>query len=363
MAKTIQQILHARSLSGVIQAVKPGIPRILPAGFYAPTKNVRGNAAEYTRVVGRRDLAMAVQYGSPSKELTQKGVGRVPVKLWHTFLNMKHDVEVLDMLRAYDNPEVQEMGIQELVRQSGDFATVFENTRDSLMHSALFTGYLYFDSDGNLLPTSSGAMVTVDFGVPASHRNQLDILGAGAIIAASWATAGTDIVAHINGIKSALTQKSGYVPTYAFYGKNIPAYFARNTGIGALLQTDRQLAEGLGSNGTFTLGGITWVNAQDAFFVDQAGAIKTWVGADGVIFSPMPSAEWWELLNGSYVVPTGKNIGGNALDMLADLQRTQGRFSYAELTIDPPGIKHYAGDTFLPTLKAPLAVAIADVTP
>lgn len=364
MAKTIQQVLHAKSLTGLIQAINPGLPRVLPNGFYTPTRNVRGNTAEYTKVEGRRDVAMAVQYGSKSKAATQKGVARVPVTLWHSFMNMAHNAEVLDMLRQYDRPEAQNFGMQELERQSRGFATIFENTRQSLMHSALFTGYIYLDGDGNLLPTSSGAAITIDFGVPAAHRSQLDILGAGNIIAASWATAGTDIIAHINGVKSALTRKTGYVPMHAFYGKNIPSYFARNTGIGALLQTDRQLAEGLGSNGTFQVGGLTWHNAQDAMFVDQNGAIQGWLGDDSVIFTPNPGADWWELLNGSYVVPNGvKSIGGTAVDMLADLQRVFGRFSYADLTLDPPGITHYAGDTFLPVLKVPLAIAIADVTP
>ncbi len=40
-----------------------------------------------------------------------------------------------------------------------------------------------------------------------------------------------------------------------------------------------------------------------------------------------------------------------------------GMFSYAKVTDNPVTVRHFAGDTFLPVLKVPAAVWIADVVP
>jgi len=65
-------------------------------------------------------------------------------------------------------------------------------------------------------------------------------------------------------------------------------------------------------------------------------------------------------------VPTNFELANNAtsaVDVAHSLREQAGMFSYAEMLTDPPSIKMVAGDTFLPVIKVPKAVFIADVTP
>jgi hypothetical protein len=48
---------------------------------------------------------------------------------------------------------------------------------------------------------------------------------------------------------------------------------------------------------------------------------------------------------------------------LGNFTQAQGAFSYAKVGHNPPGVEHFAGDTFLPLLKNPWAVFLADVVP
>jgi hypothetical protein len=53
----------------------------------------------------------------------------------------------------------------------------------------------------------------------------------------------------------------------------------------------------------------------------------------------------------------------SSLSSLSALTSAYGLFSYSVLMTDPVAIKQVAGDTFLPTLKVPAAIFIANVNP
>ena len=174
---TLQNILGANRLNGIIQAVLGGVPDVLPAGFWASPSNTEateGNRGRYLRVEGTRQAASLVHYGAPSKRRTMKGVAEVPVTLLHTFENMNVNPSTLNNLLAEGNEVLQRMGAASIAREVGNFGQLFKNLRISALYSALTNGAIYFDGDGNLLPTSSGAKVTVDFQIPATHKDQLN---------------------------------------------------------------------------------------------------------------------------------------------------------------------------------------------
>lgn len=363
MTKAIEQVLGAKNLVGLIQGVLGGVPDdLLPPGFWAGGGNVTqtdGNTATYFKVDGTRQTARLVHYGAPSVKRALAGVTEVPVKLLHTFEHQHHTPATMMNLMAEDSEAKQRMGQQTVARQVGNFGRLFANLRVSMVYSILNFGAIYFDGDGNLLPTSSGAVVTVDFQVPANNKNQLN-----SIIAASWATAGTDIPLHVSQIRKTARKTTGYPIRYAFYGENIPTYFAANDYVSNLLFNSPKLTEDLARGDVpDELMKLKWLPLSEAFFVDAAGTAQEWTNVDRVVFTPEPSPEWWEWLEGTYPVPQNLQITSDASSALSGLSPVAGGFSYAELTTDPPGIKHLAGDTVLPLLKVPGAVFIADVTP
>ncbi len=359
MAKNISQILGAKNLSGVIQTVKGGLAEdLLPPAFLTPNRTVEGNHCTYRKVAGTRKTARIVQYGSPSQQRNLSGVSEVAATLLHTAENIQHDPNVLQNLLAIENETRQKLGQQEVARKTGEFKQLFLNLRVAAVFSLLANGIIWFNGDGELLPSSSGAVTTVDFGVPAANKNQL-----GGIIAASWATAGTPIHTHIAALRKYARKATGYRLDYAFYGEDILGYLWANTVLKEIINRfpafQAAFSAGRVPNGLLDL---NWVPIAEAFFNDKDGTNQDFFGGDAVVFTPTPSVDWFEFIEGTYATPS--NLGTVSSDGVAAIGQVsvqQGMFSYAHLTADPVGIKQIAGDTFLPVLKVPEAIFIADV--
>lgn len=365
MAKTLDQILHWTNLTGVIRDPKMGIPSPLPPAFLRPTRRITGNSGTYTKVDGNRKTARLVQYGAPSVRRELAGVSDKPFVALHSFEHVEHDMSVLTMLRNFNNPEVQRQGSQLVAERTVNFRQGFVNLRTAAIFQALFTGANYFDADGNLLNSSSGAVTSVDYAIPSGNKAQLDVFGAGDIIAASWATAGTDIVSHVKNLKQASVKLTGYPLAHAFYGENILGYLLGNTDLSALIAGNPGYSQSFAQleipNGFL---GLNWHPCEEAFYVDDDGSYQELCGGDTVVFTPEPSSDWWEVVEGSYEVPTSiGSIGADATAMLNQFATTYGMFSYAKVLDDPGMIKHNAGDTFLAIPKVPGAIFQADVTP
>ena len=363
MAKTLEQILGYEAMLGVVELVKSGLPTDgLLNRFLGMTRAVEGHQGSYYRVEGTRKTAHIVRYGAPSERRGLTGVSEVSVTLLHAFEHIMHKPVTLAQVQSMDNPTRQKLGQQEIDRQTGLFMQNFRNLRIAALCSALVKGKIYFDIDGNLLPSSSSAVVTVDFGIPSGNQNQLDVFGSGAILGASWATDGTDILGDLTAIKKAAVKKSGYQLRYALYGEAVPEMLVSNTNIKNMVGGNPAMSDAF-SKGEIPdgLGGFTWIPAYQWFFEDNDGTLQDWWATDNVVFIPEPARDWFEILEGTYPVPT--RLGGVARDgvaALSDVQEVTGAFSYATLNDDPVTIKHLAGDTFLPVITAPYAVFIAD---
>ena len=359
MSQTIEQIIGGVNLTGVIQLTTTGIPDVLPPAFYADRRMVNEDQGEYTKVTGQRRVARIAAYGSPSQQRDLKDIGKIPVKLIHTVESINHKPSTLMNLFKYDELAIQKMGINEITRQTRDFKMVFDNLRVAAAECALFNGAIYYDGNGNLLPNSTGAVVSVNFGVPASNQGQLPAGTGGAnLITTSWANASAKIVTMITKIKKAARKASGYPLKYAFYGENVPDNIFQNTTYRDFLARNPS-ANAQAVNGEIPDGfcGLTWLPAYEAFFEDQNGSNQDLVNPDMVTFTPAPSLDWWEWLEGTYPVPT--NVGTISQDgaaALPSIMTATGMFSYGQVIADPTTIKQVGGDTFLPVLKVPKAV-------
>jgi len=352
-------------ISPLVERIKTGVPTDwLPPAFTRITKRVTGATGEYYRVDGTRETARRVARGAPAVRLSQKGVTKMAATLISTFHDMMHEEDTLEMLFS-DNTDVRKAGKDEVVRQVGTFYQYIRNLKTSAVASALSKGAIYFDVDGNLLASSAGAAVTIDFGIPDGNKDQLDILGDGAIIDASWNTVGTDIVGQLTAIRQQIAKLCGYIVTDVFYGVNIPKYIAKNTTFTNIIRGNANVAneikQGIISQGT---GGFNWHPATDAFFVDADGSTQTWFGEDTVVFTPKVERSWYQYIEGSKLIPTSLGqVGADPQAEARNLKKMFGFFSYATMTHNPVGVQHFAGDTFLPIIAAPYAVAIGDVTP
>ena len=359
MAKTLYDILGHETMLGTVDTVRGKLGTGgLPAGFFNSNGSVLGRSGTYLRKAADRKVARTNRYGAPATVRELKGIAEIAVTLLHTYEKQQHDPLVLQNLLNYSNPQAQDRGAAEIDRHSGEFMARFGNLRLAAVHSILNLGKIYFDSEGNLLPSSSGADTskTVDFAVPTAHTDNT-------LISASWATASTDILGDINAHKDAAVRETGIPLRYAFVGSNIYKYIANNTIAKELLKTDSGLASAIRQRGSFDLAGITFIPANEAFFEDNDGTNQSWWGADQIVWTPEPDSTWWDMLEGTYLIPTDIGyVGPDAAAATGSLVEVTGMFNYATVTYDPVGVAHYAGDTFLPVLKVPSAIWIENMT-
>lgn len=365
MAKTLAQILGYVPLTGLIQTTTTGIPRVLPDPFYNTIKPTIGDIGRYTQVTGTRATARQVHYGSPALRRELKNVASRDVKLLHTFEEIEFSMQTMQLLREYTSYEAQQRGMDEIKRQVQEFKQLFENLRTAAITQALATGYIYFDSSGNLLYSSSGAAITIDYGVAASNRNQLTDTDGNTIIT-TWATASNDIPGMVRKIRKTAARRTGYPLRYAIYGENIPSYLAKNDLVKDWFTRHPDKRAQYLDTGELPDGmlGLKWIPGYESFFEDSGATNRDILGVDSVIFTPEPSADWWEIMEGTFPVPTTINLTADAVAAAGTFKSVQGQFGYGLPKTNPPGaFSGFFGDTFLPILKVPDAIYIADVTP
>jgi hypothetical protein len=376
MPKTLHQILGGRNLCGVIERIKPGIPMdILPAGFSRVTRTIKGHVGTYFKVTGTRKTAKLATYGSPSKTRELTGVEEMPITLFHTIENISHKAATLMNLKSLNDQE-QRLGEAEIARQTAEFKQLFTNLRMAAVLLAIANGEIYYDADGNLL--ASDTALKVDFGVPAVSGDGAGNKGALAAPAGTnsiigpigysganykWSTAGTGIHLQLKALKKVARKLTGYPLRFAFYGENILDYFLKNTVILNIMNRNAKIQDSIMS-GEIPDGflGLNWIDVSQGFFEDDSGVNQEIFDPDTVVFTPAVDRTWYELIDGTYPVPTNiGNLAAGSLEALKTILIKAGMFSYAKVTEDPVGIKQVSGDTFLPVIKVPASIFIAKV--
>ncbi len=357
---SLNQILGYVTLTGLIQATKSGIPDTLPPKMMTRTKECLGDSGRYTRVTGERRTASLVMYGASAVEANLRNVATVDVKLLHCYMKQPIPPLVMQQIRQFDSYEVQKQGMQEVTRQVKMFGTRFKNTRIAVAQQVLANGVLYWDGSGNLLPSSSGAVYTHSFQMNGNNQNQLN-----GIIGASWAASNTNIPQQLVKLEQKAIQLTGYPLKYIFYGAKVPTYLTNNDFvIDYLARQPTMNVEWLDNPGQIPQGlfGYTWVPMYTAFFDqgttgDQNTENLQQIWNDNLcVFAPEISDDWWELLEGSFEVPTTINLLADGAAAMASMKLVHGMFAYGQASHDPPGVMSYQGDTHLPVLKVPDAI-------
>ena len=358
---TIEEILNHRNLTGVIKSVKSGIPNPLPPAFFNVGRRFSGNKAEYFRITGTRQTARLPHYGSPAQRRDLRGLDNVPVTLLHTFESQQWPMHIMVNLTKMGGTDQDGKGQEQAEYQTGEFKRLFANLRIAAAVMVLFGGIIYVDKSGNLLPTSSGSSYSIQFGMQSANQGQL-----GGTISTTWANTAATIITQLVNLRTKARKLTGYPIEYAFYGDSIAELIASNATAQQYLKLNPQMnAEFIGSGMVPQgFGGIkNWIYAGDSFYADSSNTNQTLLGAGQIIFTPAPSPDWWDIFEGSYLVPTTINpqIGGDSTTLLKNIAEEYGMFQYAQMTMNPPSIEQFAGDTFLPVLKVPNAIWQATV--
>jgi hypothetical protein len=350
---SIQDILGAPNLCGLITTVKGGVPNPWGPEWERVDKTVDGDTGSYKQVKGTRQLARLAAYGSASRTRQLKGISEKAVKLLHTNENIMLPMAAYMNLLNYEDLSKQRLGEQEVARQIQEFKRLFTNLRVSAMTMMMFTGHIYSDGEGNILPDSTGANSDIDYGIPATHINQID-----GLISAKWDVAATNIAQQIQTIRQRSLEETGYELTRCYYGAKVSSLLAANTTLQNFFWRNDEANPAYLASGEIPgkLLGLTWKPAYQAFYANAADVIVKPVGDFDILLTPEPEADWIGWLEGTYPVPRSIDIDPSEAGATGQVDVVAGQYAYSQLLTDPVTAKIIAGDTFLPVLKNPLAV-------
>lgn len=363
---TVQDLLGYVPLTEPVNKIITDLPKVLPDAFYNNRKQVLGDRFRRVAMRGTRKVAQIAPYGSPPRQVLRTGIGVDEVVMLHSIEEISAGPEVLKAFHAYDDYGTPILNAaNELARQGEDFAKRQANLRITAIHVAVANGKIWFDSDGNILPTSSGADLTIDYNVPAGNRTTASV---------SWATNTTDIVQDVLNSQMLSLHVCGRPLKYAIYGKNVAGYLAKNSTFQAYLARyggpnadfrQAYIKSGVIPDGVLDL---TWVKAQDSFYENAAGTITEIFPADQIVYVPEP-ADVYCVRDGSMMVPKEFGVVGQGADMAAILKQmasnpVYGPFRYGYgIAYPTPQIKTVQGDTFIPDFMSPNSFFYFDTTP
>lgn len=367
MAKSLEELLGYHTLTGLIQVEMPGVPDVLPPSFDAFKQEVLMDDGEYTRQHGNRAVARRVRFGSPGRKRNIDPVDVQPVRLLHFKDELELEAKVMMKLRALDSYQ-QDKAFTQVAAKVKYFNEYFTNLRKTIKFKTLYNPTLYFDSDGELLPDSSGADATQTvtlYSRSASNTGQgLQVDGSTPILTATWQTVTNDIPKQIRVLKMTAKKRTGYPLKHVFYGENVLSYLISNNYVKDYLAREgKQRGEYLNDDEIGHLFGLDWHPAYDQFWykADQT-TCNSIIGADDIIATPEPNQGWWERLEGSHPVPTTIEVQTSIEAAFKSMNLVHGKFAYSYVDLTKLSATMVMGDTFFYVLKVPDSTYVLDTT-
>jgi hypothetical protein len=358
---SLQQFFSYVPLTEMVTRVQGGIPKLLPEGFYNLTKDVPGDRFRRTTFRGTRQLSRVTKYGSPPRNRQRVGRGTEDRVMLHTIEQIQAAHELLLLIRKWDDYVAQQMARDLIQQDTVEFARLTENLRTAAITASLAFGKIWFDSDGYLQLTSTNADIELDYGVASTHANQVN-LGSGNIITDSWDDPTSDIPTMVLNLKQAARQINGYETKYAFYGKNVAGYLARNDAFRDYLARNPSYNQQYVNTGQIAPGtlDLTWVPVQDSFYDTMSDVVTEIFPADQVTFYPEVSRATYELAQGGYPVPKSFAVAPDLEGVASQMDYVFGPFQYAYMMPGHFMINMARGDTFLPDHKIPDSIFLVD---
>lgn len=197
--------------------------------FYSTQmKSIPGDQFEFAYRFAQKTPAPANFRGEPARVLQPTGLARTKIWMLRAFNQINLSMDALQMVRKRDDETLQEKGREEIDQQMEDFGDRHKVFRNVCLAKTLADGEVSIDPSGKVMESSSGAQYTVDFGVPASHKSQLDP-GSGNIIGTAWDQAGAKILDDLDDIRNQAEIENAETPQHIWLHTTAKRWLRDNT--------------------------------------------------------------------------------------------------------------------------------------
>jgi hypothetical protein len=350
MSVSIHQLLGAQRVTRAISRIKTPLSRfqtwmgVQPGGPFSSDQG--GDKFGYDVMDRTRMLAMGRPPGTGPATRAPNILGHITVSAYRA-----HEKMILLESRIFRTRplggqygDVDTRGQQYVTKQEEFMSQLFRNNREFMVSRALRGKFDVKISGDNWVPVDTGSgHFSVDFKIPAGNKTQLDMLGAGSIIDATWANAATNIPLHCLKINAAFEQLHGIPLRHIWINSTGLNNVMNNTKMQALAGTANRVFESFVPTGIVGPDGIedtgftvrfnalpwlTWHVYDGGLDVD--GTFTKFIGDTHAIFLPDPSSTIWEWYNGSEVVKE---------NVMAPGDERYGLQAWVTSVIDPAGFE------------------------
>jgi hypothetical protein len=370
MANNVDQILSWVSLTPTVEVIKAGIPNPLPPKLFSTTIDVPGDKAQYINTYGTRRVARRIPFSGPPISAPKQPIAETSVKLIQVAQEMVFDQELWQQLREFAEYSPQRKFAMQLIDFQGEqLRMMFENTRTAAVGYSYSQGKIWFDADGALLPSATGAYDTFDQQIPSANTGTITDANSvgGVVVNSPWSLPTTDIVTQVNTIKKLAAQRGGgYPPKYALYGTNIPGYISQNEVCQALFPFFADQAKAITNQGKVPDGflDLEWIPMQNMFY-DDGTTNNEIFRPDYVTFLPEINQSTYTMFQGTRMVPKSFSLAESAPAAMSSYEPVtgMGRYAYPNFWNGVPTLVDVGFDTFAPLIKVPNAVFIMNTCP
>lgn len=351
----LQEILHPRVIT---EAYREEASRFftnpLVDFFSTRIRNYSGDRFEFAYRAAQREPAPANLRGQPARVLQPTGLSDGRVFMLHAFNEIVLSFDALQMLRRPEDTSLQEKGREEIRRQMEDFGDRHLLFRAVCLAKTLTDGAIHFNGAGQVVEAANDAVYSVDFGVPDSHRDQLDP-GTGDLIDDPWDDASAKIFDQLDAIRIQAQEEGAEEPRHVWLHHSVKRSLRANTQFqqyfdGGAEKVDRALR---GST-IEDLAGWTW-HFHGGTYTAADGTSRPFLPPERAVLTP-DNGPWMRAANGSELIPTFEGVRAHVETALDDVVEVFGDFAYVKLVDNPASLVLRMGTNFVYAFANPRAV-------
>lgn len=321
------------------------------------------DTVEFIKLSQVKDPAPTNLRGNPARMLQPTGKGKRRLTMLNMFNAMQLSMDSMQMLRKPDQWVLQSKGREEIEQQFEDFSTRQRITKQVYLAKSLQSTNIYFDANGDILESSSGAAITVPTGIATSHLDGISKTtfgtGSGDVFAVSWSDPAAKILDDLDEMNE-IGERLGIEPLrHVWMARQNKVYIRNNDQIldmyatagGNQSRLDNDLKGDMFevNNYVFHFYGGTYTNT--------SGNAELFIDDGRVIITPDPGVNNW------YVQGEGMQYVCNTLQpaqtleqLLASFDEKYGDFAYLMPSTNPPSLTLYMGTNWLWGLRNPDSV-------
>lgn len=357
MASTyeLHEVLHPRV---VTEAYREEANRFfnnpLVAYYSQQIRDYTGDRFEFAYRAAMREPAPANLRGQPARVLQPTGLSERRIYMLHAFNEIGLSMDALQMLRRPNDQTPMEKGREEIQRQFEDFGDRHLLFRAVALAKTLVDGVIHFGGDGRILESSAGATYSVDFGVPATHKGQLDP-GSGPILALPWDNPSAKILDDLDEIRVQAEIEHGGEPRHIWLHHSAKRWLRDNSQLqayvdGAPDKVDRVLSGSMIED----LNGWTW-HFYSGTYQAADGSVQSFIPPTRAILTP-DIGPWMRAANGSELLTGFEGIRSSVDEALGEITEVFGDFAYVKLVDNPTKLVLRMGTDFVYAFANPSAV-------